>query len=580
MPMARARQQRPAATAGRVRALAAAAGLSVSVLALPGVASAAPQDYLKIALTGETAAGAPSAFAVGFDGRGFSNAVINNWGQVAYAARLNGQFGSADRGVFLNSESLGQSNRAVAVAGSSAANTTSNHAFGSDPIVTLSRSGHVAFLSDLTGGGATTTNDQGVFVGDYASTTLVAREDDAAPSIANVRYGATVVTNAAFQQPVISAEGVVAFRSNLRGASLTNTNDSALWSGLPGAIALVAREGSVSTLPGVNYGVFGGHAINESGRSVVRAALPLATTNNDEAFFTLGPGGNSTVTREGNVAPGAGTAQFSAGLLISRMGEPALNNTGRVAFRSALTAGGVGTANDSGVWAGTPPTGSFLQLVVRENTVAPSLGGVVKYDSFDDPLASDVVMNASGSLAMVVKLRDGGTTVANDTAIYTGPTLNTLVAREGAAVPGIAGVNFGLFNDGAPIAPCINDDGSVLFKASLAGVGVSSSNDSALFGFVPNVGFFTLIREGEQIDVNGMGDLRTVSQIDVRLGSGGEDGRGSALDDFGRVVFSARFTDGSAGVFVTQIPGPSAAGAFALALSAGVVRRGRRSARA
>jgi MYXO-CTERM domain-containing protein len=54
-----------------------------------------------------------------------------------------------------------------------------------------------------------------------------------------------------------------------------------------------------------------------------------------------------------------------------------------------------------------------------------------------------------------------------------------------------------------------------------------------------------------------------VSDLDLVVGSGGQDGHASGLNDLRQVVFSAKFTDGSSGVFLTTIPAP-AGGAVAL----------------
>jgi hypothetical protein len=58
--------------------------------------------------------------------------------------------------------------------------------------------------------------------------------------------------------------------------------------------------------------------------------------------------------------------------------------------------------------------------------------------------------------------------------------------------------------------------------------------------------------------VVGPGDVRVVELL--KLNGGGSSGEGiqSAFNDAGHLVFAARFTDGSEGVFVATVPEPLA----------------------
>jgi hypothetical protein len=63
-------------------------------------------------------------------------------------------------------------------------------------------------------------------------------------------------------------------------------------------------------------------------------------------------------------------------------------------------------------------------------------------------------------------------------------------------------------------------------------------------------------------------DHRQIASLSFVSESGGEDGRGRGLNDFGQVVFHATFTDGSSGIFVSNaltVPEPYTRTPFALA---------------
>ncbi|MBX3386305.1 MAG: hypothetical protein KF768_07025 [Phycisphaeraceae bacterium] len=547
--------------------MVACAGLGVSA-----VASSASADVTTVALSGWAAPGGGS-FAVGFDGGSFSNPSLNNAGVVAFEARVNGTFGVNDRGIFAGVPgSLNQIARGgQAAPGAGGASYLFNANFG--PII--NSAGQVAFGSFLTGGGTTAVDNEAVFVSGHG---LAARENSAAPGApVNVNYGNFDSAQTNFSQPLVNDSGNVAFRSYLRGTGVNQNNDSGLWTGAPNSPQLLIREGASVGLTGFSsafYGTFFGFSMNRHGQVAFNSMLTGAGTNfqTDQGIFSLGPNGNFAIAREGQGAPGAAGAQFGGAGMGNDIFDPVINDSGKVAFRSVLR-GSVSTANNSGVWAGTPGVANFLQLVQRENNLVPGLTNI-RYGSFDDVQASDPALNANGKLAMMVLLTGTGVNTTNNTAVVFGDALEIVVARKGDQIPDqAAGLVFGAFNDGFGVAPAMNDKDQLAFLGSLVGPGVDASNDRAIFGYDPSFGVRTLVREGDQLEVE-PGDLRTIADLFFVAGSGGEDGKARTLNDNAQITFAATFTDGSAGVFVTSIPAPGA-GLLALMGLAAVGRRRR-----
>jgi hypothetical protein len=96
---------------------------------------------------------------------------------------------------------------------------------------------------------------------------------------------------------------------------------------------------------------------------------------------------------------------------------------------------------------------------------------------------------------------------------------------------------------------------------------VAAQNNFALFA-CDELGVTRLVAQSGTAFEVAPGDVRIVapnvanalgSVLSLTLGSGGQDGRGSSLNDSGLLTFALRFTDGSSGVFYTQIPAPGAA---------------------
>ncbi len=91
---------------------------------------------------------------------------------------------------------------------------------------------------DRTVGGITTATDTAlVFSSNGNAFTDFAAENDPAASIPNTFY-------TGFLDPVVNANGNIAFLGTLRGTGVTAANRMALWSGAPGSPGLVARLGS------------------------------------------------------------------------------------------------------------------------------------------------------------------------------------------------------------------------------------------------------------------------------------------------------------------------------------------------
>ena len=64
-----------------------------------------------------------------------------------------------------------------------------------------------------------------------------------------------------------------------------------------------------------------------------------------------------------------------------------------------------------------------------------------------------------------------------------------------------------------------------------------------------------MAREGDPLQV-AAGDFRTVAEIDFVGGKGDAWNRLTGLNDVGQVTFSARFTDGTSGLFIAHLPIP------------------------
>ncbi len=165
------------------------------------------------------------------------------------------------------------------------------------------------------------------------------------------------------------------------------------------------------------------------------------------------------VIRSGEQAPGFAPdvvfQQFTTnGLPVSRQG--------RMAFRAQLGGPGIGSQNDTVLWAGA--SNDDLQAVALEGAAAPgtALGtNYVELNSF--------AMGGDGRLAFVARLSGPGVDFRNDTAVWVGSSAENLqlIARTGDEAPGVS--NGGRFDSFAASPPLINGNGQVVFCGSAYG---------------------------------------------------------------------------------------------------------------
>ena len=445
--------------------------------------------------------------------------------------------------------------------------------FHLSPPPQIDNAGNVALLAELTGSPARTA----LVGGRPGSLGLIARPGDAVPGT-DLRFGTL------FAPRMGDGGEVVVFAGN----------DLFLWR--PDALLHVARDGATVGAP--------------------QPAPPFTTTvafkrflpDNEgrlsiEVLSAGRPGAVREVARGGARAPGPQGAVFDGGFSAAPPGS-----SGAVAFRGRvlLPSSGPQTA----IWAGPPDQ---LRMAVATGVAAPAAGGLV-FASLGDPqvnAAGDVafqsgpsiwVAGADGSLARAAGLLDPAPgTDGLFAAEFHAPTLNDagqvafrsrfqrpgeslssdgiwagragalrLVVHEGQPAPGAGdGVAFDQLLSWDPM---FNARGQVAFGALLAGPGVTSDNDLALYATGLDGTLHLVAREGMSIDLPD-GTARTIATLTFPTGSSGQHSRSQSFNDAGQLVFSAGFANGSA-VFIAAVPEP-ATGALVLLGAAAVARRHR-----
>lgn len=484
----------------------------LAAILLPTVQATAQISYSTIALSGQPAPGTPA----GITFNGFIWPVINNAGKVAFTAGLTGT------GIDVNNDSGIWSNSTgslalVARAGMTAPGSSGffQPLFGTS--IVLDSNGAVTFISSLGGPGINSTNNSGVWSGPANALAIVALAGMHAPGTAgNANFSSFLSAG--------DAMGRLVFGANLSGTDTAGSH-TGIWAGTTNALQVAARAGDQApgTEAGTTFSQFHNYVVNPSGQVAFVANLQT----NQTGVWRGSPGALALVARANDLAPGTNGAMFST------FGVVSMNAAGHVLFDAQLTGAGVTTANQSGLWAGTP---GAISLVARAGSSAPGMPAGTVFTSFINAYITEndrIVFFASDS--------------TNASGIWSGtPGAISLVAHENSPAAGAPGENFSFLNSAE-----INRAGEIAFSAQ-----VEPAPPSGLRGIWatdPQGVLRLIVLEGNSVDLGG-GDVRQISFLTFQLGGGNQDGLPSSLNDSGAIAFQANFTDASSGVFTAALP--------------------------
>src|SRR5690606_3574194 len=167
---------------------------------------------------------------------------------------------------------------------------------------------------------------QSVWRRDGGSMDLVAWADPREPGAGEILFTDFGV------EPWAGPGGETVFWASVRGDTVTELNDAAIWSDDGSGAAALLREGDPA--PGLGAEVAIGKlsrqvAVNDFGQMAVMTSLVgLVSTDNNTAILATAPGGGFEVAvQEGDQAPGA-----PAGAVFHSLSDPAINHVGQIAF--------------------------------------------------------------------------------------------------------------------------------------------------------------------------------------------------------------------------------------------------------
>lgn len=368
-------------------------------------------------------------------------------------------------------------------------------------------------------------NNNGIWMGKPGDLQEVAIVGNPVPGIPDATFAAT--QGFLFQA---NGEGHLALRAFIQGTGITSANDSALWIGKVGDMALVAREGS----PAANLGptvtfndfTFNSFSLNRHGQLCFISGVSTQPLTNNTSLFLGDRNGLIKILQKGEAITGY------PGLAWNTFEKPHQNDDGTFLIESTPTPGGKRS------FFTRTKTGTVTRIA-EETKVAPGAGTQTWARFF----YSDPVLAGNGFSAFGAGLDPGSNFDKDGIWVASGGT-TLLVAKKGDAAPGLAGQTFASFaNEDA--APAANKRGTLVFQAitntGTDGIWLWHQGDLRL-----------LLAEGDFLQI-GPGDTRRVNAFSVKLGSGGQSGVPSGFNDRGQLVLRTTFNTGALGTAIILI---------------------------
>jgi hypothetical protein len=360
-------------------------------------------------------------------------------------------------------------------------------------------SGRLLFRGRLIGTSGATT-ERGLFYGSsYATLALLVQSGDPAPTLPGITLN-TATGNGVGGSPRFSANGTTFFCASLFGTGVVTANDTALFGGAIGSLALFAREGDLAPTGGSTFTTSFSNlshqptGLNDAGRVLFQTSLAggdVSGTTNNAAWISGTPGALEWVCRKGDTV--------MSGQVISALGFVSqMNAAGQVLHDESLSltlgSSPASTADDKVLFVWTPGVGN--QKIVREGDLAPGTGGA----NFATPGNTWSVnvgpcsFNQNGQTLFQASLMGGSvTSTDDDTGYFIGDANGvTLALREGTPAPG-TDANFQSMHSSLMF---LNNNGRMAFESGLAGGTATAANDTGVWAGAPGA-LELVMREGD-----------------------------------------------------------------------------------
>ena len=274
-----------------------------------------------------------------------------------------------------------------------------------------------------------------------------------------------------FLPNAMTGVGHVLATASLEGKNNNTLYTSGLYRDSSGVFAAIQLNLTPAPGEAANFASIDDPAMNNAGQTVFEAGLsgPSVIDATNHGIFYLTTGAPTRLMRDGTQAPGTAAGVNFSNALGEVDAKPVINAAGKVLFQYGLTGPGVTTANDIGLWAGTPGN---LAKVVREGDPAPGLGAGATFSAI---LSSGRAINGAGQVAFYAFYNAPGGAGAGLFAQDAAGVIQ-LIARTGQSIQIAPGdvrtietlqiINTGPTGNQDGRATFFNDQGHLAFRAT------------------------------------------------------------------------------------------------------------------
>lgn len=469
-----------------------------------------------VALTGQQAPNTDATFSRFFVG--FSDFNLNNNGQIAFSGELVGVGIEQSNNTGIWMYEFGSGLKQFLREGDTVPAGDGQYSGGFFRL-SLNNSGQLGFIGSVNDGGS---GYSGVWIaaGTGSGLVEVVRSAEIAPE--------TGLSFRNFSRSELSDNGKLVFSAELGNGF----GPDGVWRRDEiGNLSLVALEGNNAPGTSTTFSSFGGYSVNKDGRIVFVSGLldVFGGATQTAGIWRDRDDGLELLARFGDPSPGTSVEFENFGFGIPAM----IDSNGRAAFSASLQGVGVNGTNNSGIW--SERNGDGLELVYRSGGLG--LAGLV--ETF-----FNVIQNSESRLAFYGSLR---TPLGSGFFSENQDGNLAIVAQEGMTAPG-SQLAFWQFSKSTL---AFNDNGQAAFLADIRDPNTLPRPSLFTGIWAQDIhGDLQLVAlEGEMLDVSddpSQPDLRTIASLDF-----GPNG----FNDLGQLMFSATFTDGTNGIFLSNLVG-------------------------
>lgn len=304
-------------------------------------------------------------------------------------------------------------------------------------------------------------------------------------------FSTTPATFTTIGSPAINNLRQIAFQSTMAFTGANASNNSGIWVSKNGTLVLAVRIGTVAPGGGV-FAKLGDPLLNNDGRIAFTATLKTGV----QGVTAATANGIWQISPEGTpslVARTGTAAPGTGGALFSGFTAMVLPDTKGPIFTANLTTNGtaVTTANNSGLWA-TNNASSVVLVARRGAQPTPTLTSLSIFNAEAGRNGQSRHFGINGNLLLTARFGTGPASLYKVSYPSFAISSGAPVVANLSSAPGAGGALFSALGN-----PIMNSEGSFAFSGTLSGNGVLTTTNAGIWLYESNGAASQVVRTGQ-----------------------------------------------------------------------------------